>query len=198
MKYFLLIYLYAASNSLFAFTPSDTISRVYGESKIKGFNSINQTKKNIFYAQVLGDTPAFGIGYRRIVLDNSGFSSELGLGLGFMPHLFNQRINPKPKNLIFSHSLILVRKNEKFLKPFVGYSGIFYSGIFYNGRMYNYIPSPNIGVRLGKSDDLNFNISWFGHINKRDVPSLQGEDKLETIRKTSILSIPAFSVQFTF
>jgi hypothetical protein len=198
LKYLVLLFLCFVGNFLFALSPTDSLTRVHGEVNLFGILTSNQSKKNVFYAQFLGDTPTFGIGYRRIIIDKSGFSGELGFGFGFMPHLFNQRINPKPKNLIYSHSLVLVRKNEKFLKPFMGYSGIIYSGIFYQGKMYNYIPSPNIGLRLGKGDDLNFNISWYGHINKRDVPNLQGENKLETIRKTSILSIPAFSVQLKF
>lgn len=198
MKFLVLLFLCFAGNFLFALSPTDSLTRVYNEANSFGILTSNQSKKNVFYAQFFGDTPTIGIGYRRIIIDKSGFSGEIGLGFGFMPHLFNQRINPKPKNLIYSHSLVLVRKNEKFLKPFVGYSGIMYSGILYKGKMYNYIPSPNIGLRLGKGDDLNFNISWFGHINKRDLPNLQGENKLETIRKTSILSIPAFSVQLKF
>lgn len=194
----MLLFLCFASNFLFAISPTDSLTRVHGEANPFGVLTYNQSKKNFFYAQFLGDTPTFGIGYRRLIVDQNGFSGELGLGLGFMPHLFNQRINPKPKNLIYSHSLVLVRKSEKFIKPFMGYSGIFYSGNFYKGKMYNYIPSPNIGLRLGNGDELNFNISWFGHIYKRDVLNLQGENKLETVRKTYILSIPAFSIQFKF
>lgn len=198
MKYLLLLNLFTASNFLFGFSPADSLNQMQKEPNRSGNITTAEAKRNLFYAQFLGDTPTFGIGYRRVFIEKIAFSVELGLGLGFMPHVFNQRINPKPSNLIYSHSIVIVRKNDKFIKPFIGYSGIMYSGIFYKGKMYNYIPSPNIGVRLGKGDDLNFNVSWFGHVYKKDVQTLQGESTLQTVRKSYILSIPAFGIQLKF
>ncbi len=184
--------------SLNTFGNTDTLQRFNSNTSLLKFQKANNILKNKIYFQLFGDTPTFGIGYRRTILDSEKWTSELGAGFGFMPQLLNERINPKPSKLIFSHSFVFLKKNEKLIRPTFGYSGIMYSGLFYKNKMYSYIPSPNIGLRIGRREDLSFNITWYGHFHKKDDYNLKNGIELETIRKTLVFIMPAFNIQRSF
>ena len=153
--------------------------------------------KNTIYLQAMGDTPYIGTGYRYRVLDKKTWSAELGFGLGFSPHIFTTHI-PRPKNYSFSHGLQLIYKRQRFVAPSIGYSGIWFSSEYYNGKTFNYEPAPNIGLRFGNSDSFALNLLWFGYFKKSEYSKLSADEKIQTVLRKNVWSIPSANLQFSF
>jgi hypothetical protein len=156
------------------------------------------SRKSTLSFHLLGEAPLLGIGYKYKVLESENWDTEIGIGLGVVPKSDGVSLDQIPKKLAFSHSFFLLRKNDNFFKPIIGYSGIFYSGLFYKNKLYNYIPSPNIGLRLGKRDDMALGFSWYAHLYNKYTYELIGESKLTYSKSFKVLSIPAFNFQFSF
>jgi hypothetical protein len=202
----LLIFALCISQSLFA-QSSDTLKQKTLNSKIMSL--FETTKKDTFpriplkprkhaiYAQLFGDTPYLGLGYRYRIFNKKENQLESGFGIGFAPK-FQRKVDQKPLNWSFSHHTQMVFYKSRLFSPIVGYSGVFYSGPFYKNKLVNYIPSPYFGFRLGESDRFSLSFLYQLYYFKAYSITYPTKELKEVYLESRQLSVLAVSLQLAF
>ncbi|MBL0324885.1 MAG: hypothetical protein IPP61_06855 [Cytophagaceae bacterium] len=134
--------------------------------------------------------------YSRIFPLNTKFKIESGLGIGLTPHLFGY--NKESKNLSYSHHLLLYKKINSSFGLYTGYSGIFYNGFYFKEKIYNYIPAPQLGIRLGNNKPVSLNFNWTFYFVKEDFVRLKEPDIVLNGVTSKLLGSFGISLNYSF
>lgn len=164
------------------------------KSQIKNFE--NKAYKNSIYGQILGNTPYLGMGYSRILPIKDKLNIETGIGIGLTPHLLNSNSNSKV--LSYSHHILLMKNIKPSVGLFTAYSGIFYNGFYFKEKIYNYIPAPQLGIRLGNNKPVSLNFNWTFYFVKEDFVRLKEPDIVLNGVTSKLLGSFGISLNYSF
>jgi hypothetical protein len=75
---------------------------------------------------------------------------------------------------------------------------IFYQYSYPEFRLFSYIPGINMGINYKLSDNSKIGISMLACISKKEKYKLEGENNLQHVRQTLLLTSPAINLQLYF